>query len=97
MRSLDFVLPVHSIASYTCNQTLAVGLHKVLTRQIFFSNAGLSAQCMNTSYGSEELLHHKMEDTLQEISTPFCRGTILLLCLFVHSIGHDAWRPRRGL
>jgi len=51
-----------------------------------------------TPHDSEEPLHHKMEQTLYKktrlLST---KVHILLLCLFVLSIEHDAWKPRQRL
>ena len=84
---LSLIVFLWNNGTCSCNQSLAVDPHQVLTRWIFFTIAGLSTQCVNIlwlrgvassqDYGTERV---------QQNLTPFCKGihslTMLVCTLY---------------
>ena len=66
------------------------------TGMLDFSSLQDWAHSVWTPHDSEEPLHHKIEQTLyKKTLLPSAKVHIPLLCLFVCSIGHNAWKRRQ--
>jgi len=70
---------------HCCNPSSAIDPHQVLAWWFFVIIAGLSAQCVNTSWLWGATSSPDGTDTVLENSTPFCKGTLsltMLVCTF---------------
>ena len=102
MHSLKvFILEPHSFLVeqwHCCNPSSVIDPHQVLVWWFFVIIAGLSAQCVNTPWLWGATSSQDGTDTVQENSTPFCKGThSLTMLVCVLSIDHDDWKPRQRL
>jgi len=85
MHSLKvFILEPHSFLVeqwHCCNPSSAIDPHQILAWWFFVIIAGLSAQCVNTSWLWGATSSPDGTDTVLENSTPFCKGTHSLTML----------------